>query len=182
MRSQPGGIEKLHITGSCPTLFYDTVMTLREFLECFASYPVSFAIELREADLEQDVLELIREFGISSRTTLTSFEFEYLKKVKEIDPSIRIGWLTELPEEEDVQALLKIGGEEICPHTKQITAENLSHWKELGLSVRAWGMKGKRFLKLLYDLGVDGMSVNFPDRFCEYNGYILSNEKIQKGE
>lgn len=175
-------LKKLHISGNCPTLFYDTILTLREFLECFASYPISFALEIKEADLEKDILAMVREFGIADRTTITSFEFEFLKKVKEIDPSIRIGWLTELPEEKDLQALLAIGGEEICPHTKQITAENFYHWKEMGLSVCAWGMKGVRFMKNLYNLGVDAMSLKYPDRFCEYQGYMLSNDMIQKGE
>lgn len=166
----------LKVFGNCATDFYDRILTLREFLSCFANYDIHFAIELKDSDLEEDVLRLVEEFGIQDRITITSFEFAYLSKVKQICPDTRIGWLVKEPDEEHIQQLLSIGGEEICPDAKSITDESLQRWRDAGLGVRAWGVPGKRALKKLCDLGVDGMTVNYPDRLYQYIGAINCSE------
>ena len=166
----------LKVFGNCATDFYDRILTLREFLICFSHYDIQFAIELKDSNLEVDVLRLVEEFGIQDRTTITSFEFAYLSKVKQICPDTRIGLLVKEPDDEHIQQLLSIQGEEICPYAKSITEESLQCWKNLGLSVSAWGVPVKRLLKKLCDMRVDGMTVDYPDRLHQYIGTINCSE------
>ena len=41
-------------------------------------------------------------------------------------------------------------------------------WRKAGLGVRAWGVQNVALMKKMCQLGVDGMTVNFPDRLFQY--------------
>jgi glycerophosphoryl diester phosphodiesterase len=161
-------LRKLKVYGSCTTGFYDRIITLREFLENFARYDISFAMELKGPDVEEGTLSMIKEFGVLERTTFTSFQLDYIKKIKELDKNARVGYLC-FPEDTDAdEKLLAFGAEEIAPEAIAINEESIAKWRSKGLGVRAWGVTSVAIMKKMADLGVDGMTVNFPDRLFEY--------------
>ena len=165
-------LKELKVKGNSCNGFYDRIPTYREFLEHFSKYNIRFAIELKASDIEADVLSLSKEYGIFERTTFTSSKLEYLANLKKLDPSARIGWLlgwkVDEITEEDADRLLSIGGEEICPIENLTTEESVLSWRRRGLGVRAWGIKDVSAMKRMCALRVDGMTVNFPDRLCQY--------------
>jgi len=161
-------LKRVKIRGKVTGGFYDRTVTLREFLEKFSAYDIHFAIELKGAGVEEGTLSLIKEFGIMQKTTFTSFTFEFIKKIKELDPAARVGWLTASTSDETAEQLLQIGGEEIAPKAAVITPELMKKWRDAGLGVRAWGVSNTELMERACMLGVDGMTVNFPDRLCEY--------------
>ena len=71
-------------------------------------------------------------------------------------------------EENATEKLLSIGGEEMCPMAEKITPELMKEWRDAGLNVRAWGVTNVPIMKNMCDAGVDGMTVNFPDRLFQY--------------
>lgn len=161
-------LKNVKIYGSCTTGFYDRIVTLREFLEKFSQYDINFAIELKGADVEEETLETVKEFGIMKKTTFTSFRYDYIKKIKELDLSARVGWLISSVDDEAIKCLLKIGGEEIAPKAEFVTEELMNKWRKAGLGVRAWGVFNIALMKKMCEFAVDGMTVNFPDRLHEY--------------
>jgi len=161
-------LKKLKIYGNSTTGFYDRVVTFREFLEKFSPYDISFAIELKGAGVEEDSLRMIEEFGLLERTTFTSFYFDYIKKIKELNPKARVGWLIGEVGEDKMNDLMEIGGEELAPKAEDITEELMTAWRANGLGVRAWGVLNIALMKKMCRLGVDGMTVNFPDRLSAY--------------
>ena len=161
-------LKGLKIFGNSTRGFFDRVVTLREFLEKFSQYDIRFAIELKGEGVEAQTLALAKEFGIMERTTFTSFRFEYIAKIKELEPSARIGWLTSDVSDEAIAQLLSIGGEEMAPQASLITPELMRKWRDARLGVRAWGVSSIALMKTMCELGVDGMTVNFPDRLSEY--------------
>ena len=161
-------LKELKITGNSCTGFYDKIITFREFLEKFSEYEINFAIELKGPGVEKESLELIKEFGVLERTTFTSFNYDYIKKIKELDSKARVGWLVYEGDETSVKKLLEIGGEEIAPKAELITLENMKKWRKLNLGVRAWGVFNISLMKKMCDFKVDGMTVNFPDRLFDY--------------
>lgn len=161
-------LQKVKVYGNSTTGFYDKIITYREFLENFSRYNISFAIELKGEGVEEETLELSKEFGIMDRTTFTSFQFDYIKKVKELDKKARVGWLVFKPSDKDVEKLKSIGGEEIAPEAASVTEENITEWRKQGLGIRAWGVTSVALMKKMCKLKVDGMTVNFPDRLFEY--------------
>ena len=161
-------IKNLKIYGNSTCGFYDRVVTLREFLEGFSDYDISFAIELKGEGVEEDTLAMIQEFGIMDKTTFTSFKFDYIKKIKELEPSARVGLLTSKTDDETIESLISIGAEEYCPQASPLTEEFMQTLREKGFGVRAWGLSSIELMKKMCKLGVDGMTVNFPDRLTEY--------------
>ena len=57
---------------------------------------------------------------------------------------------------------------EYCPKAEIITKEKVIAWHEAGFNVRAWGVFNEELMKKAYNAGVDGMTVNFPDKLFEY--------------
>lgn len=161
-------LKELKIYGNNTHGFYDSVVTLEEFLKIFSRYDIRFAMELKGPDVEQDTLALIRKFGIQNRTTFTSFQFPYIEKIKQLDKMARVGYLTENTDQNKINQLLSIGGEEIAPRANEITDMSISLWRNLGLGVRAWGVQTIPIMKEMCRLQVDGMTVNFPDRLFQY--------------
>lgn len=161
-------LKKLKIYGNNTTGFYDKIVTLREFLEKFYQYDIKLAIELKGAGVEEETFAMIEEFGLMEKSTFTSFKFEYIKKIKELNPAARVGWLTFETNDEAVERLLSIGGEEMAPKAEYVTDELMKKWREAGLGVRAWGVSDVPIMKKMCQMKVDGMTVNFPDRLSQY--------------
>lgn len=161
-------LKQVKVYGGCTSGFYDRIPTYREFLENFAKYDINFAIELKGPGVEEDTLALSEEFGILHKTTFTSGAFERIAKMKELNPKVRIGWLVQNPEDEHLEKLLSIGGEEICPRALYTTEESMKKWRGLGLGVRCWYVENTQMMVKMCQLGVDGMTINYPDRLVSY--------------
>ena len=161
-------LRKLQVYGKCTTGFYDRIVTLHEFLEKFSGYHIRFAIELKGADVEKETLAMVKDYGVMEKTTFTSFRFEYIQKIKELDEQARVGWLTSETDDKAICRLLEIGGEEFAPKAELVTPEFIKKCREAGLGVRAWGVTNVLLMKKMCQLGVDGMTVDFPDRLYQY--------------
>jgi glycerophosphoryl diester phosphodiesterase len=161
-------LKKVKIYSKTNKNFYDRIITLREFLQKFSCYDITFAIELKGKDVEKETLEMVKEFGIMNKTTFTSFQYQYIRKIKDLEPSARVGLLTSSTDDETIKSLLAIGGEEFAPKAELVTEELMKKWRTAGLGVRAWGVSGVALMKKMCAFGVDGMTVNFPDRLQEY--------------
>lgn len=148
--------------------FFDRIVTLREFLEKFSAYDIAFALELKGEGVEEGTLALAKEFGIMERTTFTSFHFDYVAKIKALDRSARVGYLTARADEAALQELASIGGEEIAPKAALLTGEDVARARAAGFGVRAWGVASTELMEKMCALKVDGMTVNFPDKLAAY--------------
>ena len=139
-----------------------------DFFSHFACRDVTFAIELKVGGCERDVADMIFKYGVEEKTVVTSFNFEYIRAFKEYAGAIRVGYLTCNADDGCIRALADIGAEEICPKGEDMTKEKVELWHSLGLNVRAWGISDDEIMKKVYDIGADGMTVNFPDRLISY--------------
>ncbi len=165
-------LQRVKVYGNCTTGFYDRMISFREFLEKFASREIQFAIELKGENVERETLELSREFGIMERTTFTSFNYEYLATAKRICPNARVGWIVSEVTDEVIEKLHAIGAEEIVPKANPLTDEQVKTCREAGLGVRGCCVHTLALMRKMCEMGVDGMTVNFPDRLCEYLTFV----------
>ncbi|MCC2686478.1 MAG: Glycerophosphoryl diester phosphodiesterase family, partial [Paenibacillaceae bacterium] len=86
---------------------------------------------------------------------------------RQLDPTIRVGHLLPAITPEAVTRLLDIKATQICPKADQVTGEAVHYAKSHGLSVRAWGVATPQHMENAIACGVDGMTVNFPDRLTK---------------
>ena len=146
----------------------DKIVRFEDFLARFRHFDLTFAIELKVGGVEQAVADMIFKYGLENKCIITSFQLDYLKVMRECAPTLRIGYLTSSIEESVVQELLDMGAYEICPKGDTVTKERVTAWHKQGLNVRAWGIANADIMKLVYDAGADGMTVNFPDWLVNY--------------
>lgn len=146
----------------------DIITTMDDFLRYFGFRDLTFAIELKETGIEEDVLALLDKYGMREKTVITSFKFECIETVKKLRPDYRVGWLTVEFDEEKLSRMKAIGGEELCPKAEHLTPELVKAWHEMGYNVRAWGVANTDIMKHACECGADGMTVNFPDLLVKY--------------
>ncbi len=155
--------------------FTDKIVTLEDFLVHFAHRDLTFAIELKSIGSHRPTADLLRKYNMVDKTIVTSFKFDELKAFKEYAPEFSTGYLAEEVIDDNLLAKMKsVGIDELCPESKVISSKKVKEWMEKGFEVRAWGIYNEQIMKEVYHTGVNGMTVNFPDKLTEY---ILEQSK-----
>lgn len=146
----------------------DKIPSFEDFLRHFAFRDITFAIELKQSDVFRETADLIYRYGIENKTVVTSFKYEEILKMRAYAPGLKTGYLTGEVTEELLQDMKRQGIGELCPKAEILTPEKVAYWHSLGFSVRAWGVSDETIMKCACDCGVDGMTVNFPDKLKAY--------------
>ena len=146
----------------------DKILKLEDFLTHFGFRDITFAIELKNADAAEVTAQLIRKYGIGKKTTVTSFKYDALLRIRACAPELKTGLLTGEVDDELLARLRADGIDELCPRATLVTRENVEKWRRMGFHVRAWGVANEQLMKAACDAGVNGMTVNFPDKLRAY--------------
>lgn len=146
----------------------DKIVVFEDFLKQFGWRDITFAIEIKQPGIEAQIADMMRKYHVEDKSVVTSFMFDCIRKIKEYAPKLHVGWLKKDVSDEDLHQLKAIGGEEICPHAKEVTPEKVAKWHRAGFNVRAWGVGSEELMKNVYDSMADGMTVNFPDKLTAY--------------
>lgn len=131
------------------------------------------------------VLQDVRAKGLSSRAVLHSFDWILLEECQRQAPDMPSSYLTQLPENADdvgedssksvcpdfrgrrdeIPDLVKqAGGSLWCPYYADVTAENVTRAKELGLCVAVWTVNEHEEIGRMIDLRVDAIVSDYPGR------------------
>lgn len=146
----------------------EKIARFQDFLEAFSGLDIQFAIEFKQQFTEAEIIDLLEQYHMRDKTILTSFKLECLMRAKLYAPQYRVGYLADDVNPMVLKVLKTIGAEQVCPRSKLVTKEMVDMLHGQGFSVRPWGVKSEESMKHLYDAGVDGMTVNFPDKLKEY--------------
>ena len=145
----------------------DRIITLEEFLFRFKDFDLTFAIELKGDKTALPTAKLIEKFGIQDKVVATSFKYSELVDMHEAISTLRLGYLAFEVTDELLAKMKKDGINEVCPKASIVNSENCKKWHDMGFNVRAWGVKNTELMEKVLDAGVDGMTVNFPDKLTE---------------
>ena len=146
----------------------DKIVVFEDFLQQFGWRDITFAIEIKQAGIESRVVDMIRQYGIESKTVVTSFMLDSVRAAKKYAPEQKVGFLTRAIDDALLEELKAMGAEQLCPEAPDVTAETVARWHADGFEVRAWGVKDEVLMRQVYDAGADGMTVNFPDKLTQY--------------
>lgn len=163
-------LKALLIKGKSMAVTEDCMVRFEDFLRYFHFRNITIALELKDENIETDVLELLSRFSFSARVEITSFCFENLKRMRALDKNITLGYLVDTPSDEVVNVMRSIDGTQICPKGSSLTKERVLALKRMGFNVRAWGITDETVMRYAADCKVDGMTVNFPDKLAAYEG------------
>ena len=146
----------------------DKIVVLEDFLQQFGWRDLTFAIEIKQAGIESQVVDMIRKYGIQSKTIVTSFMLDSVRATKEYAPEQKVGFLTRPLSDALLAELKSVGAEQLCPEAPDVTADDVARWHAQGFEVRAWGVKNEELMRRVCEAGADGMTVNFPDKLTQY--------------
>ena len=142
----------------------EKIPLLSEFLERFGEKPIHLALELKQPGIEADVLRMLQQYRrADERTVITSFHWQSICCFHELAPSIQTGFLTDRMDDDILQGMKNIGISQFCPRADTLSQGWVHKIRSLGFTIRPWGVATPELMKAMVRLGVDGMTVNFPD-------------------
>ncbi|MDF2723783.1 MAG: hypothetical protein K0Q59_3458 [Paenibacillus sp.] len=150
-----------------PAYAGERLVTLATFLHAFGRKNIHFALELKQDGIEEPVLRMIDAYRVRDKTTVTSFAFERIERMRRLDASIALGHLLDAIHREAIDRLLAIGVGQICPKAASLSKEAVQLAKAHGLQVRAWGATTPELMRHVLDCGADGTTINFPDLLAD---------------
>lgn len=142
----------------------EPIMLFEDFAKEFLNKDLTFAIELKVLGIEKQVLEIINRYQVHNHIYITSFLYDALETVRKIDKDIKLSWLVTEINEDRINQLLKINGTQICPKADLISKEKIEMANDNGLGVRLWGIENEDIMQKVYQLNIEGMTVNFSDK------------------
>ena len=153
----------------------EKIPTLESYLTLLKGTATRPIIEVKEDGFEEQLVEMIRAFELESTAVVIDFSAARVKKVRELAPEICCAWLcsfnSETPEDEIAEKI--IGTLKDC-NTNVVdmqfgraTPTLVRKLNEAGISVWCWTVDNPEDIQRLYDMGVDSVTTDFPDRALE---------------
>ena len=117
--------------------------------------------------LVERTVDLVREHAMERAVTITSFQRSSLEETRAYAPELPTGWLVGQVTDAIVADSRAMGLTQICPRATALTSELVQRLHAEGFVVRAWGVANEELMRQAVAAGVDGMTVNFPDKLLE---------------
>ena len=125
-------------------------------------------IKGKSESLSERTADLIRKHGMEGQVTVTSFQSVRLEEMRVCAPELPTGWLVREVNDSIIAQAHAIGVTQFCPRADAVTPELVHRLHAEGFVVRAWGVATEQLMQHLVQAGVDGMTVNFPDKLIAY--------------
>jgi len=146
------------------------VPTLTEVVQNYLP-KLRIEIELKESGTELPTVQLLQQandLGVFNQVLVTSFERKFLVSVRMLDSRVQFGYLLE-PSSQDTLAEVKhLGATWVIPFWEEINKTYVDDAHQLGLQVRAWGVKTLDAAKRVIAAGADGLTYDRPTEVIAY--------------
>jgi glycerophosphoryl diester phosphodiesterase len=139
----------------------ERIPTLEEAVECGAG-KTKFVIELKEDGLEERVIRVIKEFGVTEDVFIVSFKPVRLRAVKEIKPDLKTGLIL-FASADPLKAAGTCRADAVAPFRWFITRGLAERARAAGMYLFTWTVDEKERAERLRDMGVSGIVTNRPD-------------------
>jgi len=170
LSNAPGRIEEYYITDLRKVILEGNhrIPLLQDVLKLINN-KVALNIELKGDDTARRVNFItdfyIRERGWSKENiVISSFNWDELRKMRELNPDIAIAVLTEEDPLEAIAVAKELQATAINPWYKTLTAENVQKIQNEGFKVYTFTVNEPGDIEEVTSLGVDGIFTNYPDR------------------
>lgn len=131
-------------------------------------------IEIKQREIAEQVVEIVREAGALRRVTIVSFDRDDLRAAKSAEPALACGLITGGLDGDGVEAeqaligsALECGASFISCGHRSVTASLVRECHLMGLALMAWTMDEPADIARMIDLRVDGLVSNYPERAME---------------
>lgn len=148
----------------------ERIQTLEEILE-IVSGKVEINLEIKSVlhgplGIELKVLFIVSHFDYLERTIFSSFDYQSLRRLRELAPDVRIGVLYGAGiKDNPFQAAREMNAYSLHIQKEFATPHFLEEARELGLKSFVWTVNEAKEMEKFLSLGVDGIISDFPEKF-----------------
>lgn len=131
------------------------IPTLEEVLRVLKG-KIGLNIELKQMgtyypQLEEKVLEVIREFNMLDQVVITSFDFDALERIRQLSSEVRIGLITFGCSKAILDWSVEMGATFLSMHYAFVTEHYIHRCQELGIQLMAWTINETSIMKKFQD-------------------------------
>lgn len=145
--------------------------TLRQALEWTRDNDWQVNVELKdlggqpgETTFVEDVVRLIEELDMVDRVLISSFNHDYLRRVKRANPQIRCGALSVFSIDQAAEYIRALGVEAYHPAVTAIDPLHLRPLRDAGIEVNIYTVNDERQMRELVEAGASGLFTDYPQR------------------
>jgi glycerophosphoryl diester phosphodiesterase len=146
------------------------IPTLREALDLTKRLGWRVNIEIKDATgfacdawIVEKTAALIKELDMVPSVLVSSFNHDYLRRMKKTAPEIAVAALIDNPIEDPVSVLREIGAIALNPNAKYLDEATVKTVRTAGFGVLPWTVNNPADMKRLIKWGVTGIITDFPD-------------------
>lgn len=153
------------------------VPTLAEALELTKRNGWKINVEIKDATgracdpwIVEKTAALVISMDMAESVIISSFNHEYLVRMKKAAPDLRVAALIDEPIPDPVATLKRIGAMALNPNWKKLDQATVKAVRAAGFDVFVWTPNEKADMERLVRWGVTGLITDFPDRALELLG------------
>lgn len=147
------------------------IPTLKECLELTKRHGKKVNIEIKsavgfacDAGIVEKTVALVRELDMGASVLISSFNHDYLVRVKKADPSIETAALIDDPLPDPVATLKALGAIALNPNGKKLDRATVEKVRKAGFAVYVWTVNEEADMKKMLEWGVSGLITDFTAR------------------
>jgi len=121
-------------------------------------------IELKGGGTEHQVAQIMQAHEAFGDSIVSSFNWEYLKKIQQLHFNIRIALLADDKPVDLMMNAVAMRAHAINPRWDMVTPDLCKAAHERNLKVYTWTVDADARMRALMEAGVDGIMTNYPER------------------
>jgi glycerophosphoryl diester phosphodiesterase len=145
------------------------IPTLREALVFTKENHWWVNIEIKDASgtaadmlIVKQVVALVEELELQDQVLISSFNHDYLRQVKALQPGLATGVLTSKSVRDPVALLGELNAQAFHPSLKSLKPGQVQLLRQAGYAVNVWTVNSEKDMRKAIALGVDGIITDFP--------------------
>lgn len=162
-------LRRFNFNKTHPQYIHVQIPTLEEVYQCLKPYGITINVELKTGfiwyeGLEEAVVTLTREMGLTDRVIYSSFNHLSIARVRELDPDAHTAILFIDVMSDTVGYAQRIGVEALHPAVFHLKMKDLmDQWVNSSLKVNVWTVNEEADMKLFMKAGVNAIITNYPN-------------------
>lgn len=127
-------------------------------------------IDIKEPNSVNTVMKSIIKNGLINSCIITSEIYSVLEKVRKFSSKIKIelgGYKGKISVEQELRKIKNLGGNIMSPHFSTVTEDIVKIVNRNGIDVHVWTVNDKKTIQKMKNIGVNGITTDFPDRISD---------------
>ncbi|MFC2086344.1 glycerophosphodiester phosphodiesterase [Bacteroidota bacterium] len=142
----------------------EKIPTLRETLE-LSKNKIKVCIEIKVLGVEKEVVKIVNKLGVKDDVIIFSFYYPVIAKIRQLDKNISTLFLVNKADEMTIDYVKIIESDAIGVGSEtKVSKEFLETAHNYGIEVWKWTVNDEDEMQQLFDIGIDGLITNYPDK------------------